>query len=329
MNTNLALIGCGAISRNFYLPALAKIRSQFGNIWLVDPSDHAVSQAVSILSGRQAHQLADVTDEIHLVIIATPNHLHFPLAYEALSRGADILVEKPFVIWPAEGRWLMKAAVESNRVIAINQTRRFFPLAGVLRKQISKGEFGALKSIVHREGIKLVWPFESGAGFAQDAQRTGVLMDFGVHVIDFYHYLLQPEWTLTSAIHDGFYGPEGLAEIELQANNAPVSIRLSRYHTQENVAKLTFEHAVVSFHVYDSTTYSVRWNSNKPTSIDLSNKSTTDYCGIAEQVLLNFLAASHKREQAVCDAASSLPVIDLLDEIYRVAGRYPAALGTV
>jgi hypothetical protein len=46
-------------------------------------------------------------------------------------------------------------------------------------------------------------------------------------------------------------------------------------------------------------------------------------------VLLSFVAASHKDEQAVCDAASSLPVIDVLDEIYRVADRYPVALGAV
>ena len=193
-------------------------------------------------------------DEIHLVIVATPNQLHFPLAHEALSRGAHVLIEKPFVIWPEDGRKLVEAAAANNRVIAINQTRRFFPLAHELRRKINEGQFGSLKSIVHREGTKLTWPFESGAAFAQGAQRTGVIMDFGVHVIDFYHYLLQPRWTFISAVHDGFYGPEGLAEIELQANDAPVSIRLSRYHPQENVAHLVFERAEISFNVYDPTT---------------------------------------------------------------------------
>jgi predicted dehydrogenase len=91
MNPNLALIGCGAISRNFYLPALAKLRSQFGNIWLVDPSAHAVSQAESIVFGKKAGEFEEVTDEIHLVIIATPNQLHFPLADEALSRRRKVV----------------------------------------------------------------------------------------------------------------------------------------------------------------------------------------------------------------------------------------------
>jgi predicted dehydrogenase len=327
MTANLALIGCGAIARNFYLPALAKLRAKFGNIWLVDPSDHALSTAISIVPGQTASRLMDITDDIHLVIVATPNHLHFPLAWEALSRGADVLIEKPFVIWPDEGRQIARVAAENKRVIAINQTRRYFPVARALREQIAGDKFGALKSIVHREGTRLTWPFESGAGFARGASRTGVVMDFGVHVIDFYHYLFEPNWEFVSATHDGFCGPEGLAEISLRANDAPMSIRLSRYHDQENVAHLFFENAEVSFDVYDSVTYSVHWKTGKSVSIATDRSGTNGYGSLAEQVLLNFLAASERREQPICDAASSLPVIELLDQIYHQAGLFPASLG--
>jgi predicted dehydrogenase len=328
MSHNIALVGCGAIARAFYVPALVKLRAEFDHVWLVDPSDHALSIAASILPGKQARQLSDLDDEIRWVIVATPNHLHFPVAQEALSRGADVLIEKPFVIWPKEGRWLAEAAAANDRVIAINQTRRFFPLTGVLRRQIRAGEFGALKSIVHQEGTKLTWPFESGAGFARGAQRTGVIMDFGVHVIDFYHYLVQPEWTLISAVHDGFCGPEGLAEIELQANDAPVSIRLSRYHDQENVAHLVFERAELSFNVYDGAEYCQRSNTGKRTRIGIPSGGA-EYGSHAEPLLLNFLAASEKRESAVCDVSSSMPVIELLDEVYCRAEQYPVSLGYV
>ena len=329
MTSNLAVVGCGAITQNFYLPALAKLRARFGCIWLVDPSNHALSKAQSIVPARTACHLAEVTDEIQLVIVATPNHLHFPNTLEALSRGADVLIEKPCVIWPDEGRQIVRVAAESGRVIAINQTRRYFPLANALRRQINEGVFGALESIVHREGTKLAWPLESGAGFARGAQRTGVVMDFGVHVIDFYHYLLRPQWIFVSGTHDGFAGPEGLAEIELRANRVPISIRLSRYHQQENVAHLFFEHAEVSFDVYDSGTYSIQWKSGKSESIAANRNGNGEYGHFAGQVLLNFIAASERREPAVCDAVSALPVIELLDQIYNHAGLYPASLGAV
>jgi predicted dehydrogenase len=328
MPRNIALVGCGAIARAFYLPALTKLRAEFGKLWFVDPSDHAISNAVSVLQGGRANKLADVNDEINLVIVASPNHLHFQLAYEALSRGADVLIEKPFVICPKDGRNLVDAAATSGRVILVNQTRRFFPLAHALRRRIRDGEFGSLRSIVHREGTKLSWPFESGAAFAQGAQRTGVIMDFGVHVIDFYQYLLEPEWELISAIHDGFCGPEGLAEIELLANRAPISIRLSRYYPQENVARLLFEGAEISFNVYESGTYSVRSNFRKAKSY-ATGPAGAEYSIHAEALLLNFLAATETREPAICDARSALPVIDILDDIYRSASRYPASIGSV
>ena len=153
-------------------------------------------------------------------------------------------------------------------------------------------------------------------------------MDFGVHVIDLYHYLLQPEWTLISAVHDGFCGPEGLAEIELQANGAPVSIRLSRYHDQENVAHLMFERAEVSFNVHDGTEYCKQSNAGTLTRVSIPSGGA-QYGSHAESLLLNFLAASEKRELAVCDASSSMPVIEILDEIYCRAEQYPVNLGYV
>jgi len=328
MSRNIAVVGCGAIAQTFYLPALARHRAQFDHIWLVDPGDHARSMAASILPGKQAHRFVEVDDEIHLAIVATPNHLHFQVAHEALSRGAHVLIEKPFVIWPEEGRSLIHTAAINNRLIAVNQTRRFFPFASSLRHQIESGEFGSLKSIVHREGNKLSWPFESGAAFAQGAQRTGVIMDLGAHVIDFYHYLLRPTWTFVSAIHDGFCGPEGLADLELRVNDAPASIRLSRYHAQENTAHLVFEQAEISFNVYDGTNCSIRLNSGKVRSCS-NGHAYIEYGSYAEPLLFNFLAASDKQGSATCDAVSSLRVIEVLDDIYRLARRYSAHIGIV
>jgi predicted dehydrogenase len=328
MTVNLALIGCGAITQSFYLPAIAKHRDEVGRLWLVDPSDAARSGAALSVAARQARRLADIDEELNRVIVATPNPLHFPVASEALSRNADVLLEKPFVIWPEEGRSLIERANSKGKLIAINQTRRLLPLAKALRRHVVNGDFGALQTVVHREGTKLVWPFASGAGFSRGVERTGVIMDFGVHVIDFYHYVFQPEWRFASAVHDGFAGPEGLAEIELFANDAPVSIRLSRYQKQENVAQLMFERALVSFDVYSPGAYTIRWKAGKANRPSTRDGGPQRY-SVAEDLLLNFLAASEKREEPVCDARSSLPVIELLDEIYRRGRLYPAELGSV
>jgi predicted dehydrogenase len=326
MPRNLALVGCGAIARAFYLPALAALRDQFGQIWLVDPGEHAQSIDVKTLGARLVPRLSDVDGEIDMAIVATPNHLHVPLALEALARGAHVLVEKPFALCPAEGRTLIEAAAAAARVVAVNQTRRLSPVSRALRRVVEQGEFGSLKSVVHHEGTRLTWPFESGAAFAKTATRTGAIMDFGVHVIDFYQYVLSPSWRFKSAIHDGFAGPEGLAEIELAAGDAEVSIRLSRYYPQENVARLVFDRAEVCVDVYEPRGFSVRSESGRVTEVSAECPATEPQSP-AERLLLNFVAAIDGREPAVCDAASSLPVIAILDQIYKFAARYPSGHG--
>jgi predicted dehydrogenase len=238
MQHNIALVGCGAMAQAFYLPALAKLRSNFNRVWLIDPSNHALTKAGTFVQGDMVRGLSEIDDDLDFLVIAAPNALHYSTGLEGLGLKAHLLIEKPFVIWPEEGRRLMVRADDCKRVVAINQTRRLYPITQNLRQRIEAVEFGALKSITHQEGVKLNWPFESGAAFTKDAERTGVIMDFGVHVLDFYEYLLQPNWTFIAAKHDGFRGPEGLAEIKLEADGVPVSVRLSRYYSQKNVAHL-------------------------------------------------------------------------------------------
>lgn len=328
MGTSLALVGCGAIAQKFYLPSLAAHRRRLGSLWMVDPCDELRSLAASILGGRACARMAEIDEPIDLAIVAAPNSLHFLLADEALRAGAHVLVEKPFALNPAEAQALINLARRTDRVLAVNQTRRFFRFAEELRWRIRGGEFGCLCSIVHREGVRLAWPFASGAAFAPGAQRTGVIMDFGVHVLDFYQFLLEPDWSFLAAIHDGFQGPEGLAEIELLASGAPVSLRLSRYCEQENVAHLAFQRADVSFHVHDAERYCVHWRDGRREHCACVAP-PADRSTLADRVLGDFMAAAEGRHPPLCSALSALPVTRILDEIYHKAPTYEATPGYV
>jgi predicted dehydrogenase len=154
-------------------------------------------------------------------------------------------------------------------------------------------------------------------------------MDMGVHILDFYQYLLDPTWAYGSAIHDGFNGPEGLAELRLKANDAPVSIRLSRYQKQENTAHLDFENARVQVSIFEPNAYCVTSQSARGDRRFVVRSPRVDSAFLSDRILINFLAAATGREKAACEATSSLPVIDILDEIYRCAKHYPETPGVV
>jgi predicted dehydrogenase len=323
---NLALVGCGAISQSFYLPAIAARRASFGEIFVVDPNEQSLAAAAAAVDAKTARTLSDIRDDLGFVIVATPNALHRQHAEAALARNAHVLIEKPFVLWPEEGRRLIRRAREQKRLLAVNQTRRMFPLALELRRLIASGAFGKLRSVVHHEGAKLTWPYKSGAAFDRNAQRTGVIMDLGVHVLDFYQFLLGSAWTLRNARHDGFAGPEGLAHIEMTIGEAPVSIRLSRYLRQDNLAVLTFDDTEVVIRLHDWNTYTIRKGEKKARHVTAAAPAPS-YAAFAEILLANFVAAAAGRQRLVCDASDALHTIVLLDRIYETAERYPATVG--
>lgn len=327
MARNIAIVGAGAIARVLYLPALRRLSGQFDQLWLVDPSERARAAAlVEVPSARAAASLADIDEPLEFVVITAPNALHFRLASEALARNAHVLVEKPFVLLPDEGRQLVEMALDRGLTLAVNQTRRFYPIVPDLRRVIVSGELGDLRAIDHVEGVKLDWPFESGAAFAPNAVRTGAVMDFGVHVLDYYEHLLAPRWRLERAIHDGFAGPEGLAEIHLSVNNVPMRLLLSRYAMLRNTARLSFERGEVEFDVFDWSAFSITGASARRV---VAPSPIRRYGDIGELVLADFIAAARERRAPKCSGASALPVIELLDEIYTASARYPAQVGAV
>src|ERR1700710_1818270 len=60
-----------------------------------------------------AEELATHPD-VDLVVIATPNESHFPLAAAALRAGKHVVVDKPFTVTLAESRSLLKIAEECD-----------------------------------------------------------------------------------------------------------------------------------------------------------------------------------------------------------------------
>jgi scyllo-inositol 2-dehydrogenase (NADP+) len=121
-------------------------------------------------------------DDIDLVIIATPNKTHAPLARDALLAGKHVVIDKPFVPEASEGASLIALAEERGRMLTVFHNRRwdadFLTVARLLRE-------GRLGQINHAE---LRWDrFRLGIrdGWKEvPDEATGLLADLGPHLID-------------------------------------------------------------------------------------------------------------------------------------------------
>jgi predicted dehydrogenase len=79
---------------------------------------------------------------IDAVCIATPDHWHAIQMIESVKAGKDVYVEKPLTMTIKEGRAMVNAQKETNRVVAVGLNRRGNEVYQKLAKEISAGKIG-------------------------------------------------------------------------------------------------------------------------------------------------------------------------------------------
>ena len=83
-------------------------------------------------------------DGIDVVHIATPNHLHEPLALKALAAGKHVVCEKPVALDGDGAQRIADAAAASGLVVTVPFVYRFHPIIREARARVSAGELGRI-----------------------------------------------------------------------------------------------------------------------------------------------------------------------------------------
>ena len=138
----------------------------------------------AILTSRdapcRAGSLDDLVERSDLVVIASPNQTHFPIARQALEAGRHVVVDKPFTVDAAEADELICVAGERQLVLTVFHNRRwdadFLTVRDVLPKL---GEIFLFEANWDRfrPAIKQGWREKPKPG-------SGVLNDLGPHLMD-------------------------------------------------------------------------------------------------------------------------------------------------
>jgi len=123
-----ALIGAGDRGRavmNLFLkdPAIDPVAvcDVYGT--LIDLAKKRVPNARGFGDHRKVLELK----EVDVVLIATPDHWHAPIAIDALNAGKDVYCEKPLTLKIEEGPEIVKAARVNNRICQVGMQQRSGP----------------------------------------------------------------------------------------------------------------------------------------------------------------------------------------------------------
>lgn len=122
-------------------------------------------------------------DTLDLVVINTPNNLHYEHAKLALQKGKHILVEKPFTATGKQAKELFALAKSVGKKVLFYQNRRYDSDFNAVKEIIGSGKLGKLVE-VHFRFDRYRNEIGPKAFKEELVEATGLLYDLGPHLID-------------------------------------------------------------------------------------------------------------------------------------------------
>jgi predicted dehydrogenase len=155
------LIGSGWWGMNIATVAIES--GQCDVVALCDVDTNQIDPAaarVEKLTGRAPKKYKDfreclAQEKPEIAIVATPDHWHPLCTIAAVKAGAHVYVEKPIAHTVYEGRAMVKAARENDRVVQVGTHRRVSPhnMSGMkFLKEGGAGDIGMVRCFVHYGG---------------------------------------------------------------------------------------------------------------------------------------------------------------------------------
>ena len=152
---NIGIVGCGAISAPHVTTLLAykdekasqESKERIGKVQL-HLFDLEISTAKALdekfnleatIHDSYGSLLSAKLDDVHIL---TPPSSHVHLASQALNKGINVLVEKPFTTRYEEAAELFSIAKKNNVLLCVDHSTLFMPNVRALLERIRSGEFG-------------------------------------------------------------------------------------------------------------------------------------------------------------------------------------------
>jgi predicted dehydrogenase len=187
MPFSVALLGCGAVVQDMYVPVLKALSTELRVTHCVDINAGNSQRVAAELGGTSLPGGLDellVATPTNGVLITLPNALHARAIVACVGQGRHVFCEKPVATRSDECDEIQEAIVSTDRVLTVNLLRRCFPSSVALRHLIQQGELGTLRRIEVAEGGRGGWQSRSGFQFVRDQSGGGVTLDRGAHVFD-------------------------------------------------------------------------------------------------------------------------------------------------
>lgn len=135
-------------------------------------------------------------DRIDVVVIVTPNHVHYAAARAFIERGFHVICDKPMTTTLADAEALCRLVAEHGVIFALTHNYSGYPLVKQARAMVASGALGTLRKVVVEYtqgwlGTALETSGQKQADWRTDPARAGAgaLGDIGSHAEQLARYV--------------------------------------------------------------------------------------------------------------------------------------------
>ncbi|MDR1517771.1 MAG: oxidoreductase [Dysgonamonadaceae bacterium] len=180
------IIGFGLSGRVFHAPFI-----DVGDGFELTKISTSNSQSISIIEERYpvtaivpgGKGIIDDPD-INLVIVTSPNTVHFHWAREALLAGKHVVVEKPFTVSVKEADELIEIAKRVGKILTVYHNRRITSDTKTVRRLLDSKILGDIVDYETHFDRYRPEPRPGGAWREDALPGSGIFYDLGSHLID-------------------------------------------------------------------------------------------------------------------------------------------------
>jgi scyllo-inositol 2-dehydrogenase (NADP+) len=177
----VGLIGFGMAGATFHAPLISAVPRLRIDAVATSRAEQVRGLAGEVSVVADAQRMAEDPD-LDLIVIATPNRTHFPLARAALQAGKHVVVDKPLALDVGEADVLIALASERSRLLSVFHNRRWDGDFLTVRRLIDSRSLGEVMLYEarwdrFRPAIKQGWR-------ELPVDGAGLLNDLGPHLID-------------------------------------------------------------------------------------------------------------------------------------------------
>lgn len=178
---NVALVGYGFVGKVFHAPLIhATPGLRLHAVVSRDATKVHRDWPDAVVVGDPLMAFADPA--VDVVVIASPNASHAPLAMAALGEGKHVVVDKPFTVTLQDARDVVAAASRAGRLVSVFQNRRWDADFLTVRRLVESGALGRIAE--YHSHFDRFRPLVQDRWRERDAPGGGLWYDLGPHLLD-------------------------------------------------------------------------------------------------------------------------------------------------